>query len=166
MPGNPDFPSDHIDFQTHDDDLTQEEKLAKTLTFIGASAVSLLCYESEDDVASVLRNDDRFRLVRAQDIVSGIWPVVNVAATMQPGGENRAVALLAWSNRLQTLFLGFRGTQSMADVLSNLNVLQAATPNLGSRFHAGFLARASQYTSLIEQLVKEYRLVVCGHSLG
>jgi len=107
MPGNPDFPSDHIDFQTHDDDLTQEEKLAKTLTFIGASAVSLLCYESEDDVASVLRNDDRFRLVRAQDIVSGIWPVVNVAATMQPGGENRAVALLAWSNRLQTLFLGF-----------------------------------------------------------
>jgi hypothetical protein len=168
MSGNPNFPANHIDFHDHENDLTQEEKYTKTLTIIGASAVSLLCYEKEGNAADVLREDNRFKLVREQDIVSAVWSLTDAASVLEqkPNETGYAAPLLAWSTRLQILFLGFPGTQAMGDVLSNINVRQTAAPDLGSRFHAGFLARAVAHTALIEQLARRHKVVVCGHSLG
>ena len=167
MSDNPNFPEDYIDFHDHDSDLTQEEKHTKTLTIIGASAVSLLCYEKEGSATDVLR-EDRFEFVRKQEIVSAVWSLSHVESILEQKAKETGyeAPLLAWSARLQILFLGFRGTQAMADILSNINVGQAAAPDIGSRFHAGYLARATAYTPLIEQLARKYKLVVCGHSLG
>jgi hypothetical protein len=77
-----------------------------------------------------------------------------------------AAPLLGWSTRLQTLFIGFRGTQVLADMLTNVNALQTVDEKLGSSFHAGYQERAVAYTGLIEFLARRYKLVVCGHSLG
>jgi hypothetical protein len=161
MPRYPKFPADYIHLSegpTNDD---------KKLSFVAASALSLLCYEGHDVVTEGFRTDDRFR--HLQNLLSGVWPVANVASSMlalQPAVYPCTPPLIAWSERLQTLFLGFPGTWSTKDVLSDVNIGQEAEPNLGSRFHAGFYARALQYTTLIEQLAKQYKLVVCGHSLG
>lgn len=168
MSGNPNFPANHLDFRNHEDSLSPEEKHAKALTIIGASAVSLLCYEVEGSASDVLRENDRFKLVREQDIVPGIWSLTDVASIhkKEPNTIGCAAPLLAWSARLQIIFLGFRGTQAVKDILTNIDVRQTAEPDLGSRFHAGFYARAAAYTGLIEQLSKKHKVVICGHSLG
>jgi len=168
MSTNPNFPENHIDFHPYDNDLTPEQKHTKALTIIGASAISLLCYQEEDNVEKTLREDDLFKFVREQDIISGAWSLTDVGSIRQiePKKIGHAAPLLAWSTRLQVLFLGFRGTQAMADILTNIDIRQTAEPDLASRFHAGFSARAAAYTTLIEQLSKKQKVVVCGHSLG
>lgn len=168
MSTNPSFPENHIDFHPYDNDLTPEQKHTKALTILGASAISLLCYQEEDNVAKTLREDDRFKLVREQDIISGAWSLTDVGSVGQTESKKtgHAAPLLAWSTRLQVLFLGFRGTQVMADILTNIDVRQTAEPDLASRFHAGFSTRAAAYTTIINQLSEKHKVVVCGHSLG
>ena len=154
------FPTDYINFD-HGAQQTTEETLTKNLTFIGASAVSLLSYEA-GNAAEILRNDDKFELVRKYDIVSTIWsrPVIpDIHAKQVP-------PLLAWSTRLQTLFVGFRGTMDRGDLQADLNIRAKSDPILASRFHAGFHQRAVEYYPLVRDLAKHYKVVVCGHSLG
>ncbi|KAK1758805.1 hypothetical protein QBC47DRAFT_409639 [Echria macrotheca] len=163
MPTNPNFAPDYIH-------LGKEGTMSdnKKLTFIAASALSLLCYEKEDQISRILRTDDRFRVARDLDLLSNVWVIPNFADStlLQKQSSLHSSPLLAWSLALQTVFVGFRGTWSAYDVLSDIDIRQSPDPTLGSRFHAGFYARASQYTTLIEQLAKRYRVVVCGHSLG
>jgi len=122
MPQVPKFPTDHLDLRCDNDGLKDDERSMKSLVFIGAAAVSLLCNESNDKVSTVFLNDDRFTLARRHDIISAIWPVANSTAPAQPDRGKYPAPLLAWSTRLQVLFLGFRGTDSFADVLSNINI--------------------------------------------
>lgn len=122
----------------------REERQAssgKKLTFIAASALSLLCYEKNEEILDVLRTDDRFRAARDLNLLSNVWVIPNaVDSRMLQTASERQPLLLAWSEVLQTVFVGFRGTWSTADVLSDLNIGQSAEPNLGCRFHAGFYA--------------------------
>ncbi|KAK3365563.1 hypothetical protein B0T24DRAFT_682655 [Lasiosphaeria ovina] len=163
MPTNPNFAADYIC-------LGQEGPTSndKKLTFIAASALSLLCYEGKDEIPRILRTDDRFRVAWALKLLSDVWVIPNAVDSMmlQTASQRYPSPLLAWSDVLQTVFVGFQGTGNAADILSDINIGQSPEPNLGSRFHAGFYARAYQYTTLIEQLAKRYRVVVCGHSLG
>jgi hypothetical protein len=165
-----DFPSQYIDFKDTDEDLSNDEQLAKQLTSIGAAAVSLLCYEKEGEMANLLQNDPKYQLVKRNGIVSDIWPLAAVTGEPSLGQKSivmdDAAPLIAWSVRLQTLFVGFRGTHSARDILSNIDVRQSATTDLASRFHSGFLLRAGPYSALIRQLARRYNVVVCGHSLG
>lgn len=169
MPPRLDFPSQYIEFKS-DEDLTYNELLSKRLTFIGAAAVSLLCYENEGERANLLQNHQKYSLVKRLGIVSDVWPLAAVEGELGLGQqspiEDEAAPLVAWSVRLQALFVGFRGTQSARDVLSGIDVRQSATPDLASRFHSGFLLRANPYATLIRQLARKYNVVVCGHSLG
>lgn len=109
--------------------------------------------------------------MRDHGIISKVWSLVDVASPFQAkpaeaAKTNNTAPLLAWSTRLQTFFLGFRGTQVAFDVLTDANIDQSTSPDLGTRFHAGFFARAVPYTTLIEELAQDYKIVVCGHSLG
>ena len=163
MPTNPNFAVDYIH-------LGKEGPMGndKKLTFIAASALSLLCYEKEDEISRILRTHDHFRVTRALDLLSDVWVIPNVADSilLPTLSKPHPPPLLAWSVVLQTVFVGFRGTWSVSDIMSDIDIRQSSEPNLASRFHAGFYSRASQYTTLIEQLAKCYRVVVCGHSLG
>jgi hypothetical protein len=165
-----DFPCQYIDFQHDDEYSSKDESLYKQLTFIGASAVSLLCYEEEDKIALLLRNDPKYELVHKNGIISDIWSLASVAGELNLGEKSTiqqdAAPLIAWSVRLQALFLGFPGSQSAKDILSNIDVRQSATTDLASRFHSGFLLRAYPYSALIKHLARDYNVVVCGHSLG
>ncbi|KAL2069468.1 hypothetical protein VTL71DRAFT_14147 [Oculimacula yallundae] len=159
---------DHIDFTDLDLELNEEQKRIRLLTFMGASAISLLCYEETSDLSHVFRQDNRFKLVRDQGIISDVWSLADVTSPFQrkPGGTGNTAPLLGWSTRLGMLFVGFRGTHVAIDILTNLNIHQKAASDLGTQFHAGFCARAMPYTNLIEQLAQQHKLVVCGHSLG
>jgi hypothetical protein len=165
-----DFPSQYVDFNDIDETLSEDERVAKHLTFIGAAAVSLLCYENEEEMTNLLQTESKYELVQKSGIVSEIWPLAAVLGEHTLGQKSTAiddaVPLLAWSVRLQTLFVGFRGTHAARDVLSNIDVRQSATTDLAARFHSGFLRRAAPFSVLIAQLARRYKVVVCGHSLG
>ena len=163
------FPSQYINFKD-DEDLSNDERCSKQLTFIGASAVSLLCYEKEGEIANLLQNDSKYQLVKRNGIVSDIWSLAAVTSELNLDEKSTVkddeAPLIAWSVRLQALFVGFRGSQSARDILSNIDVRQTATTDLASRFHSGFLLRASPYSAMIRQLARKYNVIVCGHSLG
>ncbi|KAE8334251.1 Alpha/Beta hydrolase protein [Aspergillus arachidicola] len=163
------FPTEYIEFK-NDEGSSPVELLSKQLMFIGAAAVSLLCYEDESKKTYLLQNDPKYELVKQMDIISNIWSLATI--TGEPGipqvltSEDNAAPLIAWSVRLQTLFLGFRGTYSANDVLSGLDIRKTAIPSQASRFHSGSLLRATPYSALIRLLAQKYNVVVCGHSLG
>ncbi len=134
----------------------------KALTFMGASAVSLLCYSSAHDAAELLRIDPKFDLIRRHDIVSAVWAPAETPRI----AADRAPPFLAWSKRLQTVFVGFRGTTTWEDVGVDLDIRQATDPSLASRFHSGFDNRAIEYFPAVQELSKHYKVVVCEHRLG
>ncbi|KAK6514539.1 hypothetical protein TWF281_004737 [Arthrobotrys megalospora] len=165
MPSNPDFATDYISFEDDDEFSSEDVRVRKQLTFIGASAVSLLCYDKESEVANILQTDPKYKLIKENDIISDIWSLSSITGEPNPS-EDYAAPLIAWSVRLQVLYIGFRGSHCAKDILTNIDVRQPSAEDLASRFHAGFLHRARFYSELIRRLAHKYNIVVCGHSLG
>ncbi|KAJ5710903.1 hypothetical protein N7488_005059 [Penicillium malachiteum] len=169
MAGDPNFCTAHIDFDDHGRRLSPSENLKKRLTILAASAVSLLCYEHSNDVASALRENSELELARRHDLVSAIWSLNEPPDIPRVASERRnrqSTPLLAWSARLQTVFIGFRGTNATQDVLTDLDIRQVPGINLGTRFHRGFLNSALSFRPLLSELSRKFRVVICGHSLG
>ncbi|KAK4186740.1 hypothetical protein QBC35DRAFT_436549 [Podospora australis] len=164
------FNVNHIQFQRDRWQLlSQEEKSAHWLTLLGAAAVSALSYKSAEKATKALHNDANFQLVKTQDIVSSIWPLAKIKDldfTQDNPDAGIFPPLLVWSNRLQAVFLGIRGTARVAQVWSGVDIADVVRSPFSERYHAGFYARAFQYSGLIEQLARRYRVIVCGHSLG
>lgn len=168
MSVNPNFPLDYIDLNDYEHDATAETKATKALTFLGASALSVLSYEDRSKIADMLQNSNKFELIRRHDVVSYIWPLANGVKSLaeETNSDSQQAPLLAWSNRLQLVFLAFPGTQVAKDVLSDVDVRQVADTERASRFHQGFYQRANEYVPLVTHLVTRFRVVLCGHSLG
>jgi len=158
---NPAFSSEYLDFRDYEEELTPDEKYAKILTTIGASAVSLLCYEPGEKFSTVLEHDRRFQIVKNADIISAVWSLEDHSVN-----KSQNAPILAWSVRLQTVFIGFRGTQVASDLISDIDARKSVSPELASRFHSGFSSRAIPFSALIKELADKYKVVVCGHSLG
>jgi hypothetical protein len=152
---NPALSSEYIDFRDYEEGLTVDEKHAKVLTSIGAAAVSLLCYEAGDNLPTVLEHDRRFQLVKNAYIISAVWSLEDHAVN-----TSQTAPILAWSVRLQTVFIGFRGTQVARDLVSDVDPRKTASPELASRFHAGFFSRAILFSILIKELAEKYKVVV------
>jgi hypothetical protein len=76
---------------------------------------------------------------------------------------------LALKPSTRELYVAFRGTADLSDVLVDLNILGSSTETLG-RFHDGFYQRAAQLSvgpfAAFLDANPGYRLVFCGHSLG
>jgi len=159
MDTSSDLASQYLDFKNYEENLTEDEKHFKALTIIGASAVSLLCYEG--DKLSEALQDDKFEKLRDADIISGVWPLGHQATT-----SARTTPLIAWSVRLQTVFIGFRGTQVAEDLITNIDARKTASPDLATNFHSGFFQQAFPFSLLVKELADKFRVVVCGHSLG
>ncbi|KAF3923107.1 Lipase [Dactylellina cionopaga] len=157
------FPTQYINFQGGLTSISGDDGTRKTLTFIGASAVSLLCYEKEADVAKKFQGDSYHR-VRHDGLVSAVWPLATTSKS-KTASEDTA-PLIAWSERLQVLYLGFRGTQDINDIITDIDIRRSSVPSLAALFHAGFLIRARPYSELIKELARKYSVVICGHSLG
>lgn len=135
----------------------------KSLTILGASAVSLLAYQNTDATQAEQEFlKDKFSLVRDSRIISSIW---NYDVSPNAGDSVKR-ALLAWSTRLQTIFVGFAGTHNKEDVLKDVDMRFKASPDLASRFHHGFHSESMSYRGLVQELSKKHRVVLCGHSLG
>jgi len=160
------FPLGHLNFETDDSRLLDEERTVKKLTFLAASAVSLLAYEPYETIDNTLRTDPRFEHVRTLDLLSGVWPVANITPVLKSSRQSYPHPIIAWSTLLQTVFVGFRGTDSMTDVLTDVNISRKTNPGLATRFHAGFHGRGELYVALIKELAAKFNVVVCGHSLG
>ncbi|KAK6360887.1 hypothetical protein TWF730_007002 [Orbilia blumenaviensis] len=159
-----DFPSQYIEFEDEGESPTDE--LRKKLTFIGASAVSLLSYEKEEQLANILQSYPKYQLVKKKDIVSDVWSLTSITTGLNDLANEDAGPIIAWSVRLQVLYLGFRGSHCAKDIWTNMDLRQASAEELASRFHSGFLLRAKFYAALIRDLARKYQVVVCGHSLG
>lgn len=77
-----------------------------------------------------------------------------------------AQGFLAWT--ADVILVSFRGTESAADWISNLNVSTRTIPGLGP-VHAGFLGQFQALQPELEQLMRAWPslpLVITGHSLG
>lgn len=77
-----------------------------------------------------------------------------------------AQGFLAWTDEL--VMVTFRGTESTADWLSNLNVSTRVIPGVGA-VHAGFLGQFEALRPELERLLRgraNLPLLVTGHSLG
>jgi hypothetical protein len=156
---------DYINFEDQTAGLSAAEKIHKDLTFCGAAAVSLLCNEQEQDACVIdnLQTSDRFKFIRDLDLISSIWPLTSAAQKVK---IKSTPPVLAWSQRLQTIFVGLCCTRDMRDVRSDLDVRLKAPEGVGSRFHAGFLDRSHEFVALVQELTKRHKVVVCGHSFG
>ncbi|KAF4456157.1 hypothetical protein F53441_1641 [Fusarium austroafricanum] len=157
--------SDYINFRDQNVGLSASEQLNKELTFCAAAAVSHLCNDQEQgvNVHDNLLQSDRFRFIRELDIISSIYAIAPIS---KKAGIKSTPPVLAWSNRLQTIFLGFCCTRDMNDVRSDLDVRLAAPEGIGSRFHSGFWNRSEEFVPLVEWLMQRHKVVVCGHSFG
>ncbi|KAF4344585.1 hypothetical protein FBEOM_1483 [Fusarium beomiforme] len=157
--------SEYINFRDQNAGLSNAELINKELMFCGAAAVSHLCNEQEHgaDIGENLHQSERFRFIRELDIISSIY---SIAPISKKAGIKSTPPVIAWSNRLQTIFLGFCCTRDMNDVRSDLDVRLAAPDGIGSRFHKGFWNRSEEFVPLVEWLMKRYKVVVCGHSFG
>ncbi|KAJ5709842.1 hypothetical protein N7493_009434 [Penicillium malachiteum] len=169
MAGDPNFCTAHIDFDDHGRGLSPSENVKKRMTIIAASAVSILCYEDSNNVASAFREHSDLELARKHDLVSAIWSLNEPPDIPRVASERRShgsTPIMAWSKRSQIVFIGFRGTNATQDVLTDLDIRQAPGVNLGTRFHRGFLNSALPYGPLVSELSRKFRVVICGHSLG
>lgn len=158
MDALPKLSSQYLDFKNHEEGLTEDDLQFKALTLYGASIVSSLCYEDEFSQAW---QGQKFQRAREANIISEILPVGR-----QTPGPAQTTPLLAWSVRLQTVFIGFRGTQTAQDVMTSMNVAKVTSPDLATSFHSGFFQQAYPFSVLVKELADKFRVVVCGHSLG
>ncbi|XP_075241655.1 uncharacterized protein LOC142336627 [Convolutriloba macropyga] len=79
--------------------------------------------------------------------------------------------LIAEELNSNSVYIAFRGTETINDVKEDLKIYQkAASQGLAhGRFHAGFLSRAEMFPLekvLMSDLVRNKSLILCGHSLG
>ncbi|KAF5638010.1 hypothetical protein F52700_4713 [Fusarium sp. NRRL 52700] len=157
--------SEYINFSDQNAGLSDAELVNKELMFCGAAAVSHLCNEQEQgiNINENLHQSERFRFIRELDIISSIY---SIAPISKKAGIKSTPPVIAWSNRLQTVFLGFCCTRDMNDVRSDLDVRLATSDDIGSRFHKGFWNRSEEFVPLVEWLMRRHKLVVCGHSFG
>ncbi|KAJ0141496.1 Uncharacterized protein HZ326_15649 [Fusarium oxysporum f. sp. albedinis] len=157
--------SEYINFSDQNAGLSDAELINKELMFYGAAAVSHLCNEQEQgiNIDENLRQSERFRFIRELDIISSIY---SIAPISKKAGIKSTPPVIAWSGRLQTVFLGFCCTRDMNDVRSDLDIRLASSDDIGSRFHKGFWNRSEEFVPLVEWLMKRHKLVVSGHSFG
>ncbi|RGP61694.1 hypothetical protein FSPOR_9819 [Fusarium sporotrichioides] len=157
--------SDYINFNEQNASLSGDELISKELTFCAAAAVSRLCDEQENDINidDCLQQREEFKFIRELDLISAVYATA-------PVGKQKEIKstppILAWSDRLQTVFLGISCTRDMNDSKLNLNVRAQAADAVGSRFYQGLIDRSGEFVPLIESLMRQYKLVVCGHSFG
>ncbi|KAF4953521.1 hypothetical protein FGADI_5855 [Fusarium gaditjirri] len=157
--------SDYINFSDQNASLSDAELINKELMFYGAAAVSHLCNEQEQgiNIDENLHQSERFRFIRELGIISSIYSIASIS---KKAGIKSTPPVIAWSNRLQTVFLGFCCTGDMNDVRSDLDFRLARSDDIGSRFHKGFWNRSEEFVPLVEWLMRRHKLVVCGHGFG
>ncbi|KAF9779926.1 hypothetical protein IL306_001096, partial [Fusarium sp. DS 682] len=97
--------SEYINFSDQNAGLSDAELISKELMFCGAAAVSHLCNEQEQgaNVDENLCQSERFRFIRELDIISSIYAIAPIS---KKAGIKSTPPVIAWSNRLQTIFLG------------------------------------------------------------
>ncbi|CEI62571.1 unnamed protein product [Fusarium venenatum] len=157
--------SDYINFNDQNVGLSGQELINKELTFCAAAAVSCLCDEQEKgiDIDECLQQKEEFKFVKELNLISEVY---NTAPISKQKEIKSTPPILAWSDRLQTVFLGISCTRDMNDPKLNLNVRAQAADAVGSRFYQGLIDRGREFVPLIEWLTRQYKLVVCGHSFG
>ena len=157
--------SDYINFTDQKEGLTGAELIHKELAFCAAAAVSQLCDEQERgaNINSCLHQGNDFKLIRELDLVSSVYSAAPISKQV---GINSTPPIIAWSERLQTIFLGFSYTRDVTDPKFSLNVDSQAAEGIGSRFCRGLIDRSQDFIPLVEWLIERYKVVVCGHSFG
>jgi hypothetical protein len=157
--------SDYINFSDQQAGLTGAELIDKELTFCAAAAVSQLCDEQEwgANIDECLYQRDDFKFIRELDLVSSVY---SAAPINQQAGINSTPPIIAWSGRLQTIFLGFSYSRDVTDPEFSLSVSTQAAEGVGSRFCQGLIDRSREFVPLVEWLMERYKVVVCGHSFG
>jgi predicted lipase len=125
-------------------------------TITVAASVSLLAYNPTPQEA--LLHDNEFQHLREAQLVDKVWQIDQFDGSV----------IAAWSPRLETVFIAFRGSVTAQDWLStNLRVRVTLDDANGWAVHEGFSAAAAKLPSaLIELFIKSHRTVLCGHSLG
>ncbi|PTD06831.1 hypothetical protein FCULG_00006500, partial [Fusarium culmorum] len=157
--------SDYINFNDQNVGLSGNELINKELTFCAAAAVSRLCDEQEKgvDITECLQQREEFKFIKELGIISAVYTTAPISKQKE---IKSTPPILAWSDRLQTVFLGISCTRDMNDPKLNLSVRAQAADAVGSRFYQGLIDRSGEFVPLIEWLTRRYKLVVCGHSFG
>lgn len=156
---------DYINFDEQNVDLTDAELINKELTFCAAAAVSHLCGGQENGVTvdESLQQKEEYRFIREHELISSVYSTVPISKKRE---IKPTPAVIAWSNRLQAIFLGISCTRDMNDSKLNLNVRAQAADAVGSRFYQGLINSSEEFVPLVDRLMQRHKVVVCGHSFG
>jgi hypothetical protein len=158
------FPSSHVQFADADYNLTYTERSGKHGIVLGAATLSQLAYENGHEVSAKFGSDARYDAVRYDSILSGVWSSGYVERMF---GLTPSKAVIAWSNRYQTVFIALRGTSHFDDIRSDVNIAQKSSiEGAANRYHGGFYNAAGNYTKLIVSIARRFNTVICGHSKG
>ena len=88
-----------------------------------------------------------------------------VSYKMKPVFVNGLVDMVYYT-RDDILFILFRGTDSIGDVMADINVGLTDTPNMG-KIHSGFYNYWLEVVDLISSISAKHRYIKCyGHSMG
>jgi hypothetical protein len=157
--------SDYVNFDDQNVGLNGGGLMDKELTFCAAAAVSRLCEEQENGINldESLYQKEEFKFIRNLDLISAVYATASISKQKE---IKSTPPILAWSNRLQTVFLGISCTRDLNDPKLNWNVQAQAADAVGSRFYQGLIDRSGEFVPLIEWLMRQYKVVVCGHSFG
>jgi hypothetical protein len=123
-----------------------------------ASALSLLCYSSAPSYEFM--NQEQYRWLRESKLLECVWPLKTSE------GDSRTI-LIGWSNRLDAVFVAFRGSVTVEDWITNLRFTTVFEQDTGWAVQEGYSQRVTSLPiPLLQHLVGNYRTVLCGHSLG
>ncbi|KAL4732193.1 hypothetical protein ACLX1H_001201 [Fusarium chlamydosporum] len=150
--------SDYINFDDQNANLTDIELSNKKLTFCAAAAVSHLCDEKESgvNIDKSLHQKEEYRFIREYELISSVYSTVPISKKQE---IKQTPALIAWSNRLQTIFLGISCIRDISDPKLSPDARTQATEGVGSRFYQGLidniaegaLATASSYIAIFDR---------------
>ena len=181
-----DLAPNYIDLTDFRGSQDAQERAAMSLTCLAAATVSDLAYCRTAEALPAAFNDRRHQRARELDAVTAVWMLPNIRINngtdkpaidqktdmhaMDQGTHKPAIEMpalvLGWSDRLKVLFIGFCGTRNRDDAWADISATQTVDPDLASRFHTGFYARALLYKAPVDALAREHDVVLCGHSLG
>ncbi|RGP69083.1 hypothetical protein FLONG3_7936 [Fusarium longipes] len=135
--------SDYINFDDQNVGISDDELIDKELTFCAVAAVSRLCedQEKDKDLDECLRQREEFKFIRDLDLISAVY----VTASVSKQQEIKSTPPIAWSNRLQIVFLGISCIRDMSDEKLNMNVSAQAADAVGSRFCQGLIDRGQEF---------------------
>jgi hypothetical protein len=123
-----------------------------------ASALCLLSYSNTPSYDFM--NQERYHWLRESQLLESVWPLKTSEA------DARTV-LIGWSNRLDTVFVAFRGSVTVEDWITNLRFTTIFEEGTGWVVQEGYSQRITTLPMpLLQHLVRNYRTVLCGHSLG